>query len=86
MEGREAKHIFLKKLSENSSFQRQWHDIFKHEFIMSIWLPEKGFDTFLYKPSKDVYIPSRALDNNNYCYCGLVKADPTDANCFFLWR
>ena len=22
---------------------------------MSIWLPEKGFDTFLCKPSKDVY-------------------------------
>ena len=47
MEGREAKHIFLKKLSENSSFQRQWYDIFKHEFVMSIWLPEKGFDAFL---------------------------------------
>ena len=51
-----------------------------------IWLPEKKIDTFLYKPSKDVYIPSRALDNDNDCYCGLVKADPTDANCIFLWR
>ena len=30
--------------------------LFKHEFIMSIWLSEKGFDTFLCKPSKDVYI------------------------------
>lgn len=69
MEGREAKHTFLKKLSENSSFQRQWYDIFKHEFIMPIWLPEKGFDIFLYKPSKDVYIPSRVFANDNYCYC-----------------
>ena len=30
--------------------------LFKHEFIMSIWLSERGFDTFLRKPRKDVYI------------------------------
>ena len=30
---------------------------------MSIWLSEKGFDTFLCKPSKDVYIPTRAFDS-----------------------
>ena len=30
--------------------------LFKHEFIMSIWLSERGFDTFLRKPSEDVYI------------------------------
>ena len=30
MEGREAKHIALKKLSENTTFQRQWPEIFKH--------------------------------------------------------
>ena len=73
MEGREAKHIVLMKLSENNSFQRQWYDIFKNEFIMLIWLPEKGFDTFLYRPSKDVYIPSRVFENSNYCHCGLEK-------------
>ena len=37
--------------------------LFKHEFIMSIWLSEKGFDAFLCKPSKDVHIPIRAFDN-----------------------
>ena len=42
MEGREAKHIFLKKLSENTTYQRRWAEIFKHEFIMLIWLPEQG--------------------------------------------
>lgn len=83
MEGRKAKHIFLKKLSENSSFQRQWYDIFKHELIMSIWLPEKGFDTFVYKPNRNVYISSRVFDNGNYCYCGLEKADPADESCYF---
>ena len=50
---------------------------------MSIWLPEKGFNTFLYKPGKDVYIPSRVFDNGNYCYCGLEKADPADESCYF---
>ena len=51
--------------------------------IMSIWLPEKGFDTFLYKPIKDVYIPGRVFDNGNYSYYGLEKADQADANCCF---
>jgi len=40
---------------------------------MSIWLPEKGFDKFLYKPSNYVYIQSGVSDNGNYCYCGLEK-------------
>ena len=65
-----------------SSFQRQWYDIFKHEFIMSIWLPEKGFDTFLYKPSKDVYIPSRVFDNSNLLLW-FRKVDTADENCYF---
>lgn len=30
MEGREAKQIFLKKLSENATYQGRWHDIFKY--------------------------------------------------------
>ena len=36
MEKREAKHCFLKKLSENTTYQRRWHDIFKHEYIMLV--------------------------------------------------
>ena len=52
MEGREAKHIVLKKLSENSSSKNQWFDIFQHEFVMLIWLPENGFTTCQYKASK----------------------------------
>ena len=48
MEGREAKHIVLKKLSENSSSKKEWFDIFQHEFVMLIWLPENGFITCQY--------------------------------------
>lgn len=78
MEGREAKHIVLKKLSENSSSKNQWFDIFQHEFVMLIWLPENGFTTCQYKASKAVYIPKR---DNSYCSCGLQKAQIEDDKC-----
>ena len=46
--GQRGEAYLLKNLSESSSFQRQWrYDIFKHEFIISIWLSEKGLDTFI---------------------------------------
>jgi hypothetical protein len=44
MEGREAKHIFLKKLNQNTTYQRWWLEIFKHEYIMLVWLPEHGYE------------------------------------------
>ena len=47
-EGQRGEAYLLKNLSESISFQRQWrYDIFKHEHIISIWLSEKGLDTFL---------------------------------------
>ena len=36
MEGREAKHIFLKKLGENTTYQNRWVEIFRHEYVMLI--------------------------------------------------
>lgn len=78
MEGREAKHIVLKKLPEKSSSKNQWFDIFQHEFVMLIWLPENGFTTCQYKASKAVYIPKR---DNSYCSCGLQKAQIEDDKC-----
>ena len=78
MEGREAKHIVLKKLSDNSSSKNQSFDIFKHEFVMLIWLPENGFTTCKYKASKGVYIPKR---DNSYCSHGLQKAQIADDKC-----
>ena len=82
MEGREAKHIALKKLSENTTFQRQWPEIFKHEFVMLIWLPEQGFQLNTYKHNA-VYIPARIFENSGYCYCNLEKADPAESKCTF---
>lgn len=76
--GREAKHIVLKKLSDNSSSKNQWFDIFKHEFVILIWLPENGFTTCQYKASKGVYIPKR---DNSYCSRGLRKAQIAADKC-----
>jgi len=83
MEGREAKHIALHRLSLNSSHNKRWQDIFRHEFIMLIWLQEQGHDNINHRESKAVYIPERCVNDDSYCYCGLEKADPTDKNCCF---
>ena len=53
MEGSEAKHIALKKLSENTFYHRRWYEIFKHEFVMLVWLPEQGFNLSTYKHTDD---------------------------------
>jgi len=43
MEGREAKHIFLNKLNENTIYQNRWVEIFRHEYVMLFWLPQHAF-------------------------------------------
>ena len=80
MEGREAKHIALHRLSNNTTYQHRWYEIFRHEFIMLIWLPEQHYEPCVYTPSKCVYIPPEVFDNN-YCYCGLKKTDPAHKGC-----
>ena len=83
MEGREAKHVALQRLSFNTTHKKKWEQIFRHEFIMLIWLPEQGHEPCSYTPSKSVYIPPRVFDDPSYCYCGLQKADQTDTGCSF---
>ena len=77
MEGREAKHIALQKLNVNTTYQHRWAEIFRYEFIMSIWLPEQHHEPCSYTPRKNVF------NDNNYCYCGLHKADTIDKGCCF---
>ena len=83
MEGREAKHVALQRLSFNTTYQKRWQEVFRHEFIMLIWLPEQGHEPCSYTPSKSVYIPPRVFDDPLCCYCGLQKADQTDSGCSF---
>ena len=82
MEGREAKNIALKKLSENTFYKRRWYEIFKHEFVMLVWLPEQGFNLSTDKHTA-VYIPERVFSDSRFCYCNLEKASPTDEKCTF---
>ena len=79
MEGREAKHIALKKLTENTFFHRRWYEIFKHEFVMLVWLPEQEFDLSTYKHN-GIYIPNRVFSDARFCYCNLEKTDASDEN------
>ena len=83
MEGREAKHIFLKKLSENTTQQNRWIEIFRHEFIMLIWLPQQGYQQPGTKCKNEAYILQRVFNDPSYCYCGLLKASPDDVKCTF---
>ena len=83
MEGREAKHVALQRLSFNTTYQKRWQEVFRHEFIMLIWLPEQGHEPCSYTPSKSVYIPPSVFDDPLRCYCGLQKADQTDSGCSF---
>ena len=80
---REAKHIALQKLSVYTTYQKRWYEIFKHEFIMLIWLPEQQHEPCPYTASKSVYIPQGVFKDNSYCYCSLHQANLTDENRSF---
>lgn len=83
MEGREAKHIFVSRYSKNSIYQSRWQQIFRHEYISLVWLRERRHD--ISKPASSYtlsYIPKRAIDNSEYCYCGFPKVS-TASKCKF---
>lgn len=83
MEGREAKHVFISRYNQNTSYQLRWQQIFRHEYISLIWLRERHHNIF--KPSscnRVSYIPKRAIENPNYCYCGFPKT-PAQGQCTF---
>jgi hypothetical protein len=44
MEGREAKHVFIRKYSNNTVYQHRWQQIFMHEFVTLIWLRSRGLN------------------------------------------
>ena len=56
-------------------------EIFRHEFIILVGLPEQHHEPCSYTPNKNDYIPQRVFNDSNYCYCGVHKADPTDKSC-----
>ena len=81
MEGREAKHIFPKKLGENTTYQNRWVEIFRHEYVMLIWLPQQGLQQPEAACKNVAFIPERVFNDPSHCYRGLLKACPEDAKC-----
>lgn len=68
MEGREAKHVFISKYSQNTMFHSRWEQIFLHEFVSLLWLRERGYNcsnvnssTVLYSKAGDQFRPSILL-------------------------
>ena len=82
MEGREAKHVFISKYSQNTMFHCSWEQIFLHEFVSLVWLREKGYTFSNASSSTLSYIPKQVNNSDSaFCYCGLEKEEPTDEKC-----
>ncbi|XP_031567133.1 uncharacterized protein LOC116302077 [Actinia tenebrosa] len=81
MQGREAKHIKLKKYMEftpSTSKHSRWLSVFKHEFVNAVWLKEKKPESWLkINQPRDHFIP-KCVENTSFCYCGLKKIDSPD--------
>jgi hypothetical protein len=80
MEGREAKHVFICKYSNNTVYQHRWQQIFMHEFVTLIWLRSRGLWIYLtlWTPRWLIYQTRYLLIDNTVCYCGLTKLASAD--------
>ena len=83
MEGREAKHVFVAKYSNNSMFHSRWEQIFRHEFLSLVWLRGKGYNcSNATSTTTSSYIPKQVCDADpRFCYCGLQKEAAADDKC-----
>lgn len=89
MEGREAKHVFISKYSNNTMFYSRWEQIFLHEFVSLLWLRGKGYNWSNANSSSLSYIPKQVNNSDPaFCNCGLQKCS-TDNKCIIcsnsLW-
>ena len=81
MEGREAKHVFISKYSNNTMFYSCWEHIFLHEFVSLLWLRGKGYNWSNANSSCLSYIPKQVNNSDPaFCNCGLQKGS-TDNKC-----
>ena len=82
MEGREAKHISIARYSHNTIYRSRWEQVFRHEYISLLWLRKRGYNIDKHSSVSVHYIPKRATENPDYCYCGMEKA-PQISRCTF---
>lgn len=81
MEGREAKHMAIRRYSQNTNHHARWMQIFQHEFVHLIWLRERGYGGEDISRSKQTYIPLR-VTNGQACFCGFDKGPEEDKCCY----
>ena len=48
---------------------------------MLVWLPEHGYELTGNKSHNEAYRKPIIFENPSYCYCGLLKTNPSDAKC-----
>lgn len=93
IQGREAKHIKLKKYIENTTNvqkSQRWEHVFRHEHIAVVWLRDLDPHSAKYRRQSlegeakgvegEYYIPKRCRESD-YCFCGLRKQQLTDSKC-----
>ena len=93
MQGREAKHIKLKKYMENTTNVQKgqrWRHVFRHEHISLVWLRDIDPLSAKYRRKNlegqakavvgEYYIPKKCSEVD-FCYCGLRKQQKTDNKC-----
>ena len=101
MQGREAKHARLSSYSQNTTRGKRlrWWQIFKHEYMETIWLRLHEPTNLSYRRGcvvgdeaprpvkKELYIPSWC-NSTSFCYCGLplleAKCDICNSEMFKL--
>jgi len=82
MEGREAKHVFISKYSENTLPRERWEQIFRHEYVSLIWLRERGYNSSSSTSSTQSYVPPRA-SMPEFCLCGMDIKTVQDESCWY---
>ena len=84
MEGREAKHVFISKYSNNTMFYSRWKQIFLHEIVSLLRLRGKGYNWSNANSSSLSYIPKQVNNSDPaICNCGLQKGS-TDNKCIII--
>jgi len=83
MEGREAKHMAIRRYSQNTNHHARWMQIFQHEFVHLVWLRERGYGGEGISISKQTYVPLR-VTNGQSCFCGFDKG-PEEEKCCLLF-
>lgn len=81
MEGREAKHMAIRRYCQNTNHLYRWVQVFRYEFIQLIWLRERGYNVEERHCHKQTYIPLN-VTNGESCFCGFERGPQEEKCCY----